>query len=221
MLRDVRVVDLSIPLDESTPSYPGDPAPRLCAASTIAADGFNVTKLELSSHSGTHCDAPFHFREDGPKLDELPLERFVGPGVLVDATGLEPHEPITWERLRPYAFAPGAIVLLHTGWDARRADPSYFDHPYLDGDACERLLAAGVRTIGIDAINIDETPAGDLDLSAFRCHAAISAADGVIVENLANLQALYGLAEPLISVVPLRLAGADGAPARAVALVDA
>jgi kynurenine formamidase len=222
-LRGVRVVDLSIPIDGTTPFYPGDPEPRVCAATTIARDGFNVSRLELGSHTGTHCDAPFHFLEDGPTLDQLPLERFVGPGVLVDATGLEPRAPITWERLeeRADAFGPGAIVLLHTGWDARRTDPSYFDHPYLDGDACERLLATGVRTIGIDAINIDETPAGDLDRATFRCHGAISAAAGVIVENLANLQALYGVAAPTVSVLPLRLAGADGAPTRAVALVDA
>lgn len=219
----MRVVDLSIPIDESTPFYPGDPEPRVCAAATIARDGFNVSRLELGSHTGTHCDAPVHFFDDGLTLDQLPLERFAGPGVVVDATGLEPRGVIDWERIEPHAelLQPGAIVLLHTGWDARRADPSYFEHPYLDGGACERVLALGVRTIGIDAINLDETPAGALDRARFRCHAAISRAEGVIVENLTNLQALYGMRPPLVTVFPLRLTGADGAPARAVALVDA
>jgi kynurenine formamidase len=219
----VRVVDLSIPIDGSTPIYPGDPEPRVCAARTIARDGFNVSRLKLGSHSGTHCDAPVHFLEDGLTLEQLPLERFVGPGVVVDATGLEPRGVIGWDRLAPHAegLQPGAIVLLHTGWDARRRDPSYFEHPYLDGDACGRLLALGVRTIGIDAINLDETPADELDRATFRCHAAIARAEGVIVENLANLQALYGIRPPLVSVLPLHLPRADGAPTRAVALVDA
>lgn len=219
----MRVLDLSIPIDHTTPFYPGDPEPLVCAAATIARDGFNVSRLELGSHSGTHCDAPAHFLEDGLTLDRLPLERFIGPGVLVDATGLEPRTPIEWERLEPHADAlqPGAIVLLHTGWDARRSDPSYFEHPFLDGDACLRLLGLGVRTIGIDAINLDETPAGDLDRATFRCHDAIARAGGVIVENLANLQSLYGVARPLVSVLPLHLPGADGAPTRAVALVEA
>jgi kynurenine formamidase len=218
----VRIVDLSIPLDAATPFYPGDPEPRICAATTIAADGFNVSRLKLGSHSGTHCDAPSHFLEDGLTLDELPLERFVGPGVLVDATGLAPRAAIGWDRIAPREaeLEPGAIVLLHTGWDARRASPSYFDHPYLDGEACAELLARGVRTIGIDAINLDETPAGELDRATFRCHDAISRAEGVIVENLTGLQALYGRERPLISVLPLRIPGSDGAPARAVALVD-
>ena len=214
-----RVVDLSMPLDERTPSYPGDPAPAICAATTIAADGFNVSRLELGSHSGTHCDAPYHFDPAGARLDELPLERFLGPGVVVDVTGLEPRAAIGWDRLAPRAaaFGPGAIVLIRTGWDAHRGDHAYFAHPYLDGEACARLLELGVRTIGIDAINLDETPAGELDLARFRCHAQISAAGGVIVENLVGLGAI-DFTDPLISVLPLHVPGGDGAPARAVAI---
>jgi len=214
-----RVIDLSMPLDERTPFYPGDPEPRICAATTIAAHGFNVSRLELGSHSGTHCDAPFHFRANGARIDELPLERFVGRGVVVDATGAGARTPIGWETIAPYAGAlgPGAIVLLRTGWDVHRESEAYFAHPFLDGDACARLLELGVRTIGIDAINLDETPEGELDLARFRCHAQISDAGGVIVENLVGLGAI-DFPDPIVSVLPLRIAGGDGAPARAVAI---
>jgi kynurenine formamidase len=214
-----RVIDLSMPLDDRTPFYPGDPEPRICAATTIAAGGFNVARLELGSHSGTHCDAPFHFLEDGARLDDLPLERFVGPGVVVDVIGLDPRTAIGWERIAPYAdrLAPGAIVLLRTGSDAHRDTGAYFDHPFLDGDACAAILERGVRTIGIDAINLDETPEGPLDRDRFRCHAAISAAGGVIVENLVGLAAV-DFPDPFVSVLPLHVPGADGAPTRAVAM---
>jgi kynurenine formamidase len=214
-----RVIDLSMPLDERTPFYPGDPKPRVCAATTIAADGFNVARLELGSHSGTHCDAPFHFLEDGLRLDALPLERFVGPGVVIDATGLPPRTAIGWDLIEPHAarLGPGAIVLLHTGWDAYRDSDAYFEHPFLDGEACAELLARGVRTVGLDAINLDETPRGELDRARFACHAQISAAGGVIVENLVGLGAV-DFADPLISVLPLNVPGGDGAPARAVAI---
>jgi kynurenine formamidase len=213
-----RVIDLSMPLDDRTPFYPGDPEPRICAATTIAAGGFNVARLELGSHSGTHCDAPFHFLEDGARLDDLPLERFVGPGVVVDVIGLDPRTAIGWERIAPYAdrLAPGAIVLLRTGSDAHRDTGAYFDHPFLDGDACEAMLERGVRTIGIDAINLDD-PRAELARARFRCHAAISAAGGVIVENLTGLGAI-DFADPLVSVLPLHVPGGDGAPARAVAI---
>lgn len=214
-----RVVDISMPLDERTPAYPGDPQPRICAAATIADDGFNVSRLDLGSHSGTHCDAPYHFLDDGARLDDLPLERFIGPGIVIDAWGLAPRTPITWERIAPHAsrLGRGVIVLLHTGWDEHRGTDAYFDHPYLDGDACEQLVESGVLTVGIDAINLDETPVGELDRSRFRCHALISRAGGVIVENLARLGAV-DFPDPLISVLPLSVPGGDGAPARAVAI---
>lgn len=219
----MRVIDLSIPLDDRTPFYPGDPQPRVRPATTIAADGFAVSHLELGSHSGTHCDAPSHFLEGGLTLEQLPLERFVGPGVLVDAADLAPRAPITWERLAPLhdagALRAGAIVLLRTGWDAHRADQLAFDHPYLDGDCAERLVELGVLTVGIDAVNLDETPAGELDRATFRCHAAILGAGGVIVENLAGLEALRGIEAPTVSVLPLSVPGSDGAPARAVAMI--
>jgi kynurenine formamidase len=218
----VRVVDLSIPIDAATPFYPGDPEPRVCPATSIAREGFNVSRLELGSHSGTHCDAPYHFVDDGLRIDELPLERFAGRAVLVDLAGIEARTAIGWDAFAPHTaeLEEGSIVLLFTDWASRRHDPSYFDHPYLDGDACARLLSLGVRTFGIDAINIDETPTGELDRATFRCHDAIARAGGVIVENLANLGALRGHPWPLVTMLPLSVPGADGAPTRAVALLD-
>jgi len=97
--------------------------------------------------------------------------------------------------------------VLHTG----RSDPG---HPYLGADACRALLDRGVRTIGLDTPNIDETPS-----ATYPCHHLIAAAGGVIVENLTNLAALDGVPEPVLSVLPLPLTGADGAPVRAVALL--
>lgn len=214
-----RIVDLSMPLDATTPFYPGDPQPRVCPATTIAREGVNVLQLDIGSHSGTHCDAPYHFLEDGLTLDELPLERFAGPGVVVDCTTVAPRAPITRAHLAAveHDLAPGTIVLLRTGWDERATPATIFDHPFLDGAACRALLDRGVRTIGIDAINLDETPQGELDRATFVCHDAISRAEGVIVENLVGLGAI-DFERPWISVLPLRVPGADGAPTRAVAM---
>jgi kynurenine formamidase len=218
----VRIIDLSIPIDAATPVSPGEPEPRVSTAATLAADGYNASRLELGSHSGTHCDAPYHVLANGLRLEELPLERFVGPGVLVDALDLEPRTPLGWDRLAPHEadLQPGAIVLLRTGWAARRHHPTYLEHPYLDGDACARLLSLGVRTIGIDAPSLDETLPADSDRAARRCHQAVARAGGVIVENLTNLGALEGLKHPLVSVLPLHIPGADGAPTRAVAMIQ-
>lgn len=212
-----RIVDLSVPLSESTQTYPGDPVPRLTPAATAEADGFNLLSLELGSQTGTHVDAPYHFRADGARIDELDLSLFAGPGVVVDVTGLAPRTRITPDLIGPQAgLGPGVIALLHTGWADRYGTPEYFDHPFLDADACRAMLGLGVRTFLLDCPSIDETPDGEHPGEGFPVHHLIAAAGGVIGENL------RGFAEidfaPFVSCLPLRLAGADGAPVRAVAM---
>lgn len=218
-MRVTRIVDLSVPIEAGTVVYPGDPQPRLEVHSTVAADGFNLLSVAMGSQTGTHVDAPFHFDDATERIDELPLERFIGPGVVVDATGLAPRTPITWERLAPAAdrFGPDTIVLLHTGWSRHYGTPAYFEHPYLDAEAAHRLLDLGVRTVGIDAINLDETPDDTHPGLGYPVHHLIAEAGGVIIENLRDLAAV-DWADPVISVLPVKLSGADGAPVRAVAL---
>ncbi len=211
------IVDLSHPLDDGTPVYPGDPVARFEPATTIAEHGYNVLHVRMGSQTGTHVDAPFHFLADGARIDELPLALFLAPAVVVDVRGRAPHTALTWADLAPVAdrLAPGRMLLLHTGWDAHWGTDAYFDHPFLDGEAAERLVAAGVRTVGLDALSLDETVLGGEPAGGFAAHLAVLGAGGVIVENLRNLAALPP-GEPVVSVLPLRLAGADGAPVRAV-----
>ena len=210
-----RVVDLSVPLDDATPIYPGDPPVRLEPAATLARDGYNLLAVQMGSQSGTHCDAPYHFAPDGLRVDELDLRLFFGPAVLVDVRGRADRSALGVADVEPYLarVGPGTIVVLHTGWSAHRGTPRYADHPYLGADACRALLDRGVRTIGLDTPNVDETP-GD---GSYPCHHMIAAAGGVIVENLTGLAAV-DFPDPFLSVLPLRLTGADGAPVRAVAL---
>jgi kynurenine formamidase len=209
-----RVVDLSVPLDDRTPVYPGDPPIRVTPAATIADDGYNLLAVHMGSQSGTHCDAPYHFLEGGARVDALDLRLCAGPGVVVDVRGRPDRHPIGVPDVAPHLdrVGPGTIVVLHTGRSG-----SGPDHPYLGADACRALLDRGVRTIGLDTPNIDETPSEDHPGAGWPCHRMIAAAGGVIVENLTNLAAV-DFPDPFLSVLPLRLTGADGAPVRAVAL---
>jgi kynurenine formamidase len=212
------IVDLSHPLDDDTPVYPGDPVARFEPATTIDEHGYNVLHVRMGSQTGTHVDAPFHFLADGARIDELPLELFLGPAVVADVRGRAPRAAISWADLAPVAdrLVPGRMLLLQTGWDAHWGSDGYFDHPFLDGDAAERVVAAGIRTIGLDALSLDETVLGGEPAGGFAAHFAVLGAGGVIIENLTNLSAVRS-AEPVVSVLPLRLARADGAPVRAVA----
>jgi kynurenine formamidase len=218
-LRPRRIVDLSLAIDEQTQVYPGDPLVRFETAATIADDGFNLLALHLGSQSGTNCDAPYHFRDDGAPIDAVDLALFAGPGVIVDVRGKAQRAVIGVADVEPYLgrVGEGTIVVLHTGWPKLYGTAAYFDHPYLDVDAARELLDRGTRTICLDTPNIDETPDDAHPGAGFPVHKLIAAAGGVIVENLTNLD-LIDFPDPLISVLPLKLTGADGAPTRAVAI---
>ncbi len=217
-MRIRRIVDLSLPIDAGTQIYPGDPKVRFRVASTIEEHGFNLLAVEMGSQSGTNCDAPYHFLESGPRIDEVALDLFAGPGVIIDVRGKPPRAAIDAADVAPYldSLAPGSIALLHTGWSDYYGTPTYFDHPFLGTDACLALLQRGVRTFCLDTQNIDETPDADHPGAGFPVHLLIAEAGGIIVENLTGLEQIDF--DPLITVFPLRLTGADGSPTRAVAI---
>ncbi|MBC7517637.1 MAG: cyclase family protein [Microbacteriaceae bacterium] len=218
-MRIQAIVDLSVVVNANTQVYPEDPVARLQPHSTIARDGFNILAVSMGSQTGTHVDAPYHFDESAAKLDELPLARFVGTGVVVDARAAGIRGRITWDYFVGLEdqLLPGVIVLLHTGWSAHYGTENYFNNPFLDADACARLIALGVRTFGIDALNIDETPDDDHPGEGFPVHHLIADVAGVISENLTNLQAI-DFPNPLVSLLPISFEAADGAPVRAVAM---
>jgi kynurenine formamidase len=218
-MRIRRIVDLSVPVGPGTPVYPGDPVPRSQVHSTIARDGFNLLRLDLGSQTGTHVDAPYHFAEDGARVDELDLALFAGPGVVVDVRGLAPRQRIGWDLLEPQAerLRPGVLLLLLTGWSAHYGTPTYYEHPFLDAGACRRLLDLGVRTFCVDTLNLDETPDDEHPGEGYPVHHLIAAAGGVIGENFCNLERI-DFPNPFVSCLPIALEGADGAPVRAVAM---
>lgn len=218
-MRVRRIVDLSVPVGPGTQVYPGDPVPAFAVHATVRRDGYNLLRIGLGSQTGTHVDAPYHFRDDAPRIDELDLTLFAGPAVRLDVRGAGPRERITWEHLAPAAesIGPGVIALICTGWAAHYGTPAYFDHPFLDPDACRRMLDRGVRTFCLDTVNIDETPDEDHPGDGYPVHHLIAAAGGVIGENFRNLE-LVDFPDPLVCCLPLALEHADGAPVRAVAM---
>jgi kynurenine formamidase len=219
------LVDLSHPVHAGMPIYPGDPAVEITPALTHARDTVQVLRLRLGSHSGTHVDAPFHVRADLPRLDALPLDRFVGPAVLVDARGLAPRTGIGPAHLDPVRplLGPGVVVLVVTGWSQYWGTAGYDAHPWPTPDLAREVVAAGVRTLGLDAPSVDATPAPDAEPEslALPTHLVLATAGCVIAENLTGLEALLDArsagAAIEVSLLPLPLADADGAPVRAVA----
>lgn len=217
-------VDLSHTLDSRTQVYPGDPSFNCCPLLTIEHDGNNVASISMGSHTGTHVDAPYHFIRNGKRIDEVPLSCFIGPAVVVNLTSKTAREPITWSDFAPYEGAlrtrilenPDVVLLIRTDWSRHWGTDTYFEHPYLDREAAEGIVATGVRTIGIDTLSPDETHVEPGAESDFATHQVILGAGGIIAENLTNLQAIQD-GEWIINIVPLKLGGCDGSPVRAFA----
>jgi arylformamidase len=115
-----RLIDLSHPLEHAQLNFAWDPKISVIAHNTVASIGYNITQVSLSTHQGTHLDAPFHFYDDGKTVDEIPLDRFYGPATLVDlAPGgqLNPRTPLTPALFQPHArhFQRGAKIIYRTG----------------------------------------------------------------------------------------------------------
>lgn len=214
----MRIIDLSVPLRSGMPVYPGDPEVTIAPALTVATHGVNVLRVHMGSQSGTHVDAPGHIDDSLPMLDALPLERFAGPAVVVDARGLAPRSPIGREYFEG-RIAAGQIVLINTGWSEFWGTADYITHPFLTVQAARYLVEAGVRTVGIDALSVDPTPAHDIP-----AHLALCGAHAVIAENLTNLDEVLVAQQAgdriEASLFPLNIPGADGAPVRAVARIN-
>ena len=212
----MRIVDLSQPVVTGMQVYPGDPEVTLAPVATLAEDGFQVASVHAGTHTGTHIDAPLHSIDGGAPVDRIALERLVGTARIVKCPGLEPHQHLRWadvgDGLRE--LQAGSIVLFETGWSKHFGTEDYLPHPVLSPEIAVALLAAGVSVVGVDMLNPDATLANG---GLLPFHAAFLGAGGVIIENLTNLAAVTW-EDPLVSVLPLPLAGMDGSPVRAVAL---
>ncbi|KAG2032601.1 hypothetical protein BDR03DRAFT_873626 [Suillus americanus] len=191
----------------------------------IPTDGYTVHAVSLGTHTGTHVDAPFHFFPHGQKLHELSLSRFVGRALVVDVRHLSLDRTRgTIASLGPRSEGKTDIVLFWTGWDGWWSERKYFDHPYFGRDVAEELVEIGVRLVGVDTLSPDETvlvqDGGEEKEDAFVMHEVLLDRGCLICENLTCLGELVGGdseegKEVWVSLVPLSLHGADGAPVRA------
>jgi arylformamidase len=195
----IEIIDISVPLRNGMVTYPGDPVVRIERAESIAAGApVNVTRIDFGLHSGTHVDAPVHFFDGAPGADAVPLDALVGPCEVVDVPDLRPSS---------VARAPQAAerVLFKTpNSELWARDKFVDDFARLDGEAARLLVERGVRLVGIDYLSIGDEAA----------HRALLEAGVVPVEGL-DLRGVEPGTYELVCL-PLRVVGADGAPARAI-----
>lgn len=199
--------DITRPLGPWTPVWPGDAPCRLLWTQTQAEGaGANVGEICLSTHCGTHVDAPYHVDDSGVRVGALPVDAFVGPAVVIEAGGSDEIDP---GRVEGLLERPGAErVLFRTAcWSDAGAFPERF--PALSPELAGRLVAAGVRLVGTDAPSVDSFHSTELPAHRILARAGIP-----ILENLRLDGVPPGLYE--LIALPLRLETADASPVRAV-----
>ena len=211
----MRIVDLSHPVTAAMPLWPGTPAPEFSDLHTVARDGFGERWLQLSSHTGTHLDAPAHLFEGAASLDRLAVEHFIGRGVALDLRDSR-DETISLDALLASRERIGRaeFLLLHTGWSRFWGSDGYDrDYPQLSAEAAAWLTGLGLKGIGIDAPSFDEA-----DSEALPVHRCLLGAGLVLIENLTALERI-GDGDFLFSALPLPISGAEACPVRAVAIL--
>jgi arylformamidase len=214
-----RIYDLSQPVFANCPQYP-DRNPRPARIGTLylaGVQGVNKEIVEISTHTGTHCDAPFHFFDDGATIDRVALDAYVGWARMLDVRGKEPGSGIGAADLGEAieTVEPGEVVLLNTGWGKKRANTAEFltQYVYLGGDAAELLVARGVKGVGIDAVSLGgyDDPA-----KAGPAHRAFLGSGKFVVEELNVPDEVMDGRRRLFVAAPVRLRGCSGAWTRAM-----
>lgn len=189
--------------------YPGNPEVSISLQqSTAAGAGANVSAIRFGSHTGTHVDAARHFYADGQPVDLIPLEKLVGPALLVRFG--DDVRSIGEAELRQHDLGKHTRILLATRNSALLSKKDFTtDYTFLAPDGAEFLVARGVELVGIDYLSVEQFRSGH-----HRTHKTLLARSVVIVEGLDLSVPAPGQYE--LVCLPLRLEGCDGAPARAI-----
>jgi len=211
-----RVIDLTLPLSS------GDKGVRIERARRLETDGWNATNLSLYSHCGTHMDAPVHFGVGTQTIDTICAESFIGPAWVADVRPVEPRALIEPEHLGDLGvvagqFEAGDSLLICTGWSDYYGQSRFRDElPRVSADLARWCVDNKVRMLGVEPPSVADV--NDIE-ELTAVHRILFEGGVIVVEGLANLASL---SKPKVTFIalPLKVAGGDGAPVRAVAVEE-
>ena len=215
----MKIIDLTLTVSDKIPTFPGSPQPNFIPWENIKEDGYNLEVLFLSSHTGTHMDAPHHFLEKGTKIHEISLKKLVSEAALIQCRK-NGGQSITKTDIQKFEKNHGEIenfssVIFYTGWQKNLQKKYYFTkNPGLSVSAAKYLASKKISLVGIDSPSIDlgKDP-------KFSVHQVFAKKGILIVENLASLDEIKSPTFHLV-VLPLKLKNATGSPVRAIAFVE-
>lgn len=204
----MRIIDISLPINNKTPIYPGNVSVSVSHYHKIPEYATAISTITLGSHTGTHIDAPAHAIEGALTLDKVPLNNLVGPCKVFDFSK-EKGEMVTLVMLGAKEIKSGDRILLKTRNSPRGFKEFFDDYVYLGGDAADYLADRGVNLVGIDSLSIKKR--GGID---HRPHISLLKKNIPILEGLDLSQVVEGQYD--LYALPLNMTEIDGAPARAI-----
>lgn len=214
----MKIIDLTHTITENMPVYPGTDQPSLKIICNHENDGFKETSLTMASHTGTHMDAPNHIFADRTTLDNLPVEQFIGSALVIDCSDLQQGKEISMDLINAVKEKADQadFLLFFTGWDQYWGTPTYFgNYPYLTEEVADYLIQSKKKGVGLDVISIDSM--SDANLTIHK--KVLADNDVIIVENLTRLGEI-GDGLFTFCALPIKFKNADGAPVRAVAILN-
>jgi arylformamidase len=203
----MKIYDISVSLSEDLPVFPGDPPVRIEAVTRLTSgDAANVSRISMSTHSGTHLDPPRHFNDHGISVDRIPLSLLMGQALVVE---LPDTKDITGAELGRLPIRGEERLLLKTANSSLWSSPVFCgDYSSLTPDGARFLMDIGVKLVGIDYLSIERL---DGDGEVHR----ILLDNGVVILEGLNLTGVTAGSYELVCL-PLKISAGDGAPARAL-----
>ena len=212
----MKVHDLTLNISEKIPTFPGSPVPHFIQWASLDKDDYNIEMLFLSTHTGTHIDAPYHFVKSGKKIHELDPSRFLQNAILIKVRA-RPNYAITKSDIISFEKKHGKIpnnstIIFATGWNDTTSRKDFFEkNPGLAESAAKYLVSKKTNLVGIDSPSIDV--GSD---SKYTAHHVLLKGNVLILENLCNLSKIGTIHFNLVAI-PLKLQNATGSPVRAIA----
>lgn len=205
----MKIIDLTQKLYDNIPVMPGDDSFRLYQNRFLKINGYNGYRLETGLHIGTHIDCASHLTDDPMMISDVPLDTFIGRGILIDSRG---KNVITAADYIDVEIKSDDIALVLTGTDKYFGKPQYFtDIPIMDESFAQLMIDKGVKMVGIDYFSPDKYP--------YTTHKLLFRNGVLIMENLTNLESLLDTGEFIVSALPLKIT-AEASLIRAAAIIN-
>ncbi|MCC0679625.1 cyclase family protein [Clostridioides sp. ES-S-0005-03] len=210
----MKVFDLTHVTHNDMPVYAETNRPDIKKVAIIEENGYQETLISVFSHNGTHMDSPKHMYTKGESLDTLDIENFVGKAYVLELE--QGSKNIELEYLKKYEdeIKSSEFIIFKSGWSKFWDKKQYYvGYPTLTEEAANYIADSNLKGIGIDMLSVDR-----YNTSAFKVHHILFEKGKIIIENLTNLEAVPE--RFLFIAAPFKYNDADGAPVRAIAIVE-